>query len=207
MTATTASQRATRREWAGLAVLALPTLLLSIDIFVLLLALPKIDVALHPSSTQQLWITDSYGFLLAGFLVTMGTLGVWMACFMSGAAIGPLVGGLLLEHYWWGSVFLLAVPVMVLLLVAGPVLLPEYRSPGAGRLEPGSVALSLCAVIPAFYGLTSLARYGWQPLPGAWLLVSAVAGVLFVRRQRSLAEPLLDLGLLASRTFSAAMAA
>jgi MFS transporter, DHA2 family, multidrug resistance protein len=274
MTAAIASPRATRREWAGLAVLALPTLLLSIDIFVLLLALPKIDLALRPSSTQQLWISDSYSFLLAGFLVTMGTLGdrigrrkllligaaafgaasvlaayasspvmlilarallgiagatlspstlalistmftsqrqraaalgVWMACFMSGAAIGPLVGGLLLEYYWWGSVFLLAVPVMVLLLVAGPVLLPEYRSPDAGRIEPGSVALSLGAVIPAVYGLTSIARYGWQPLPGAWLVVSAVAGVLFVRRQRSLAEPLLDLGLLASRTFSAAM--
>jgi DHA2 family multidrug resistance protein-like MFS transporter len=78
MAATIASQRATRREWAGLAVLALPTLLLSIDIFVLLLALPKIDLALHPSGTQQLWISDSYGFLLVGaaaFLVTMGTLG------------------------------------------------------------------------------------------------------------------------------------
>jgi DHA2 family multidrug resistance protein-like MFS transporter len=70
-----ALQRATGREWAGLAVLALPTLLLSVDIFVLLLALPKIDQDLRASSTQQLWISDSYGFLLAGFLVTMGTLG------------------------------------------------------------------------------------------------------------------------------------
>jgi MFS transporter, DHA2 family, multidrug resistance protein len=274
MTSMIAPQRATGREWAGLAVLSLPTLLLSVDIFVLLLALPKIDQALRPSSTQQLWIADSYGFLLAGSLVTMGTLGdrigrrrllligavafgaisvlaayasspamlivarallgiagatlspstlalisnmftsprqratavgVWMACFMSGAAIGPLIGGLLLEFYWWGSVFLLGVPVMVLLLVAGPVLLPEYRTPGAGRVDSGSVALSLGAVIPAVYGLTSIARYGWQPLPAAWLLVSAVAGVLFVRRQRGLAEPLLDLRLLANRTFSAAM--
>src|SRR5215469_2623441 len=190
------SQRATGREWAGLAVLALPTLLVSVDIFVLLLALPKIDEDLRASSTQQLWISDSYGFLLAGFLVTMGTvsdrigrrrllligatafgaasvlaayatspamligarallgiagatlspstlalistmfvsprqravaIGIWMACFMSGATIGPLVGGLLLVHFWWGSVFLLAVPVMGLLLLTGPVLLPEYR--------------------------------------------------------------------------------
>jgi DHA2 family multidrug resistance protein-like MFS transporter len=271
--------RATGREWAGLAVLALPTLLLSIDIFVLLLALPKIDSDLRASSTQQLWISDSYGFLLAGFLVTMGTLGdrfgrrrllligaaafgaasvlaayatspamligarallgiagatlspstlalistmfasprqravaigVWMACFMSGAAIGPLVGGLLLEHFWWGSVFLLGVPVMGLLLLIGPVLLPEYRSPGAGRLDPGSVALSLTAVIPAVYGLTSLASYGWRPLPVAALpvaalAVSAAAGAAFARRQRRLANPLLDLRLLASRTFTAAM--
>jgi MFS transporter, DHA2 family, multidrug resistance protein len=266
--------RATGREWAGLAVLALPTLLLSIDIFVLLLALPKIDSDLRASSTQQLWISDSYGFMLAGFLVTMGTLGdrlgrrrllligaaafgaasvlaayatspamligarallgiagatlspstlalistmfasprqravaigVWMACFMSGAAIGPLVGGLLLEHFWWGSVFLLGVPVMGLLLLIGPVLLPEYRSPDSGRLDLGSVALSLTAVIPPVYGLTSLASYGWRPLPVAALAVSAAAGAAFVRRQRRLADPLLDLRLLASRTFTAAM--
>jgi DHA2 family multidrug resistance protein-like MFS transporter len=269
-----ASRRATGREWAGLAVLALPTLLLSVDIFVLLLALPKINEDLRASSTQQLWISDSYGLLLAGFLVTMGTLGdrigrrrllligaaafgaasvlaayatsaamligarallgiagatlspstlalistmftsprqravaigVWMACFMSGAAIGPLVGGLLLEHFWWGSVFLLAVPVMVLLLLIGPVLLPEYRSPDAGRLDAGSVALSLTAVIAAAYGLTNLARYGWRALPVAALAVSAAAGAVFVRRQRGLADPLLDLRLLASRTFAAAM--
>ena len=274
MTTTISSQRATGREWAGLAVLALPTLLLSVDIFVLLLALPKIDADLRASSTQQLWISDSYGFLLAGFLVTMGTLGdrigrrkllligaaafgaasvlaayatspamligarallgvagatlspstlalistmfasprqravaigVWMACFMSGAAIGPLVGGLLLVHFWWGSVFLLAVPVMALLLLIGPVLLPEYRNPDAGRLDPGSVALSLAAVIPAVYGLTSLASGGWRPLPVVALAISAAAGAVFVQRQRRLAEPLLDLRLLASRTFTVAM--
>jgi MFS transporter, DHA2 family, multidrug resistance protein len=270
------SQRATGREWAGLAVLTLPTLLLSVDIFVLLLALPKIGEQLRASSAQQLWISDSYGFLLAGFLVTMGTLGdrigrrrllligatafgaasvlaayatspamliaarallgiagatlspstlalisvmfasprqravaigVWMACFMSGAALGPLVGGLLLAHFWWGSVFLLAVPVMLLLLLVGPVLLPEYRSPDAGRLDPGSVALSLTAVVPLAYGLTTLARYGWRPLPVAALAVSAAAGAGFVHRQRGLAEPLLDLRLLANRTFAAAMGA
>jgi MFS transporter, DHA2 family, multidrug resistance protein len=135
---------ATGREWAGLAVLALPTLLVSIDIFVLLLALPRLSQDLHASGTQRLWISDIYGFLLAGFLVTMGTLGdrtgrrrvlltgaaafgaasvlaaystspamliaarallgiagaigVWMACFMSGAAIGPIAGGLMLER-------------------------------------------------------------------------------------------------------------
>ena len=281
MTTRIASQRATGRDWAGLAVLALPTLLLSVDIFVLLLALPKIGEQFRASSTQQLWISDSYGFLLAGFLVTMGTLGdrigrrrllltgaaafgaasvlaayatspamligarallgiagatlspstlalisamfasprqravaigVWMACFMSGAALGPLVGGLLLAHFWWGSVFLLAVPVMVPLLLVGPVLLPEYRSPDAGRLDPGSVALSLTAVIPLAYGLTMLAQYGWRPLsvavpPVAALAVSAAAGAVFVRRQRRLAEPLLDMRLLANRTFAAAMGA
>src|ERR687886_1284091 len=59
-------------------------------------------------------------------------IGVWGASFAVGAAIGPLVGGVLLEHFWWGSVFLVGVPVMLLLLVFGPVVLPEYRDPDAG---------------------------------------------------------------------------
>lgn len=67
--------QAGRREWVGLAVLALPTLLVSIDVFVLLLALPHLSEDLRASSIQQLWITDIYGFMLSGFLVTMGTLG------------------------------------------------------------------------------------------------------------------------------------
>src|SRR5258705_3337646 len=67
--------RAGKREWTGLAVLALPTLLVSIDVFVLLLALPKLSADLHADSTEQLWILDVYGFLLSGFMITMGTLG------------------------------------------------------------------------------------------------------------------------------------
>ncbi|MFE6855781.1 MFS transporter, partial [Streptomyces sp. NPDC057674] len=67
--------QATPREWLGLAVLALPTLLLSIDVSVLHLAVPHISAALDPSAAQMLWIIDIYGFLIAGFLVTMGTLG------------------------------------------------------------------------------------------------------------------------------------
>jgi len=266
--------QATRREWAGLAVLALPTLLVSIDTFVLLLALPNISEHLRPTSTQLLWISDIYSFLLAGSLVTMGRLGdrigrrrllvigagafgaasvlgayaqspavliaarailgvagatlspstlalisnmfrdprqravaigVWMACFMSGAAIGPVVGGVLLEHFWWGSVFLLAVPVMALQLLVAPLLLPEHRAAEAGRVDPASVTLSLAAIIPAVYGMTGLARAGWQPGCMAAIAAGAVLGVAFVRRQRALSEPLLDWRLLANRTFTAAM--
>ena len=265
---------ATGREWAGLAVLALPTLLVSIDIFVLLLALPRLGQDLHASATQKLWISDIYGFLLAGFLVTMGTLGdrtgrrrvlltgaaafgaasvlaaystspamliaarallgiagatlspstlaligtmfrqprqravaigVWMACFMSGAAIGPIAGGLMLEHFWWGSVFLLAVPAMVLLLILGPVVLPEYRDPAARRLDLGSVVLSLAAILPVAYALTETARTGLRPLPASAGVAGLALGAVFVRRQRKLAEPLLDLRLLTNRTFAAAM--
>ena len=198
-------QRATRREWIGLAVIALPCLLYAMDLTVLTLALPSISAELHPSSTELLWIVDIYGFLVAGFLITMGTLGdrigrrrllligaaafgvasvaaafssspemliaarallgvagatlapstlslirsmfeddqqrtvaigIWITSFSVGAAIGPLVGGVLLERFHWGSVFLLAVPVMALLLVSGPRLLPEYKDPAAGPARP-----------------------------------------------------------------------
>jgi DHA2 family multidrug resistance protein-like MFS transporter len=263
-----------RREWLGLAVLGLPTTLLSLDMSVLYLALPHLSADLHADATQQLWIMDIYGFMVAGLLITMGTLGdrigrrrllligagafsvasvvaaystsawmliatravlgvagatlmpstlslisnmfqnvrqraqaiaVWMSCFMGGVALGPIIGGALLEHFWWGSAFLMGVPVMAVLLVAGPLLLPEYRAPGAGRLDPASVALSLAAILPVIYGLKELAKNGWQPVPVAAMVAGAALGVLFVRRQGRLASPLLDLSLFRNRTFSTAL--
>jgi DHA2 family multidrug resistance protein-like MFS transporter len=124
---------------------------------------------------------------------------------MGGAVIGPVVGGLLLEHFWWGSAFLLGVPAMVLLLVLGPVLLPEHRNPDAGRPDLPSVALSLAAILPVVYGLKELARSGWHPVPVVSLLTGLAVAVLFVRRQRTLADPLLDLRLFTNRAFSTAV--
>ena len=69
------AELAGRREWIGLALLALPALLVAVDITALFLALPRLSADLHASSVEQLWITDSYGFLVAGFVITMGTLG------------------------------------------------------------------------------------------------------------------------------------
>ncbi|WP_216215675.1 MFS transporter [Amycolatopsis aidingensis] len=263
-----------RREWTGLAVLALPTLLLSLDLSVLHLAVPHLAADLRPSSSELLWIIDIYGFLIAGFLVTMGTLGdrigrrkllmiggtafalasvvaafasspamligaravlgvagatlmpstlalisnmfrdpkqrgtaiaVWMSCFMGGMVLGPLAGGLILEVAWWGAVFLLAVPVMVLLLATAPRLLPEYRDEQAGRLDLTSVALSLGTILPVIFALKELAKSG--PNPGTLLaLVAGLGlGVVFVRRQRRMAEPMLDLSLFRNRTFTAAL--
>ena len=96
-------------------------------------------------------------------------IAVWATSFSVGAAIGPLLGGVLLERFWWGSVFLLAVPVMALLLVVGPVLLPEYRDPDAGRLDLASAAMSLASVLAVIYGLKQLAQdgLGWPPSPSA----------------------------------------
>ncbi|MGN9844287.1 MFS transporter [Nonomuraea sp. H19] len=267
---TIAPARAGWRQWTGLAVLTLPTVLLALDVTVLFLALPHLSADLQPSGAQTLWIMDIYGFMIAGFLVTMGTLGdrigrrkllligatafgaasalaafatsaemliaarallgiagatlmpstlalisnmfqderqrgsaiaVWMSSFSGGIAAGPLVGGLLLESFRWGSVFLIGVPVMVLLLVAGPLLLPEYRDASAGRLDLASVALSLAAILPIVYGV----KEGFGVVPILAIAIGAGFGVLFVRRQVRLANPLLDLRLFSSPGFGVAL--
>jgi DHA2 family multidrug resistance protein-like MFS transporter len=246
------------------------------DLTVLELAVPKLSADLKPTSSQLLWIMDIYGFLLAGFLLTMGTLGdrigrrrllligaaafgfasvlaafsrsaemliatrallgiagatlapstlslirnmfldpdqrtfaigVWATSFSAGAAIGPLAGGFLLEHFWWGSVFLLAVPVMALLLMLGPLLLPEFRDPEAGRLDLFSAALSLAAVLTVIYGLKQVAQDGLGWLPVLSVAAGVVAGAAFAHRQRTLADPLIDLGLFRVPAFSASLAA
>jgi DHA2 family multidrug resistance protein-like MFS transporter len=194
---TTTFPQATRREWIGLGVLALACLLYAMDLTVLHLAVPTLSAELEPTSSQLLWIVDIYGFMVAGFLITMGTLGdrigrrrllmvgaaafaavsvvaafsttpemliacralqgvagatlapatlslifnmfldprqrsiaigVWIAAFSAGGAVGPVLGGLLLEYFWWGSVFLMAVPVMALLLCTR--VSPWYNSRG-----------------------------------------------------------------------------
>jgi MFS family permease len=224
--------RATRREWIGLATIALPCLVYAMDLTVLTLAVPALSADLRPSSTEMLWIVDIYGFLVAGLLITMGTLGdrigrrrlllvgagafagasvlaalssspemliaarallgvagatiapstlslirnmfaddqqrtvaigVWVTSFSTGAAIGPLVGGALIEGLSWNSVFLMAVPVMGLLLalaarvrppvlmlagiivaIAGAGLLTQAQAAdGPGVLVAGLVMLSL----------------------------------------------------------------
>lgn len=267
---------ATRREWIGLAVIALPCLVYAMDLTVLNLALPALSTELRPSSSQLLWIVDVYGFLVAGFLITMGTLGdrigrrkllligaaafmvasavaafarsaealiamrallgiagatlapstmslirnmfhderqrqfaigLWISAFSLGGAIGPLVGGVLLQYFWWGSVFLPAVPVMALLLIVGPRLLPEYRDPHAGRVDMASVALSLAAVLLTIYGLKRLAESGPSAPALAALLVGLSLGVAFVHRQTHLDYPLLDLQLFRHPAFGAAISA
>src|SRR4029453_12639564 len=269
-----AAPRAGRREWIGLAVLALACLLYAMDLTVLHLAVPSLSADLQPSSAQLLWITDIYGFMVAGFLVTMGTLGdrigrrrllllgatafgvvsvlaalstspemliasrallgiagatlapstlslifamfadprqrttaigIWITSFSVGGAVGPVLGGALLERFWWGSVFLRACPVMAALLILGPRVLPEYRDPDAGRLDLVSAAMSLVAVLAVVFGLTQTAQDGVGWLPVAAVLVGLVVGVLFVRRQHTLADPMIDLRLFRIRAFSASL--
>jgi DHA2 family multidrug resistance protein-like MFS transporter len=133
-------------------------------------------------------------------------IGVWIAAFSAGGAIGPVAGGVLLERFWWGSVFLLVVPVMVLLLVLGPRVLPEYRDPQAGRLDLPSAGLSLVAVLAVVFGLKQAAQDGPGPLAVLAVVVGLAVGVVFARRQRRLADPMLDLGLFRTTVFNAALA-
>jgi MFS transporter, DHA2 family, multidrug resistance protein len=133
------------------------------------------------------------------------SIAVWVSCWTAGTAIGPVVGGVLLEWFWWGSVFLLAVPVTVVLLVTAPLFLPESRDPEAGRLDPGSVALSLAAMLPFVYGLKELAESGVRAVPVLAMIGGAAFGLVFLRRQRMLSNPLLNLTLFSNRRFTAVL--
>lgn len=270
------SAKATRREWIGLAIIALPCLVYAMDLTVLNLAIPIISEELKPSGAQLLWIIDIYGFLVAGFLITMGTLGdrigrkkllliggaifcvasiiaafsnsaemlilmrallgvagatmapstmslirnmfhdererqfaisVWIASFSFGGAIGPLVGGVVLEFFSWGAVFLVAVPVMLALLILGPKLLPEYRDPNAGSIDFLSVIFSLGAILAGIYGLKSMAEYGVAISSLMSILLGLMLGFFFVKRQAILSYPLLDLKLFRISRFTAAITA
>ncbi|GIE98459.1 MFS transporter [Paractinoplanes rishiriensis] len=266
--------RAGAREWAGLAVLSLPCLLVSLDAEVLNLAAPQVTAALHPTSVELLWIMDSYVFVVAGALIAMGVLGdrvgrrrlllagaacfglssllaafatspgeliaarvlmglsgaslmpstlalirvmfddsrqraaalgVWSASFSLGGVASPLVGGVLLTHFWWGSVFLLAVPAVLVLLAIGPAVLPESRDRGATSFDFLGALSCMAAVLLFVYGLKRLAAEGWHPLPPAAMLLAVLLGVLFVRRQRRLRQPLLDLTIFREARVSVAL--
>ncbi|MGW7334919.1 MFS transporter [Streptomyces sp. NPDC054808] len=273
-TTSRAPEKAGPRQWLGLATLLLPVTLMTADLGVLWLATPHLTADLRPSSAQLLWTTDIYGFLTAGTLVIMGTLGdrigrrkllmagsagfvvasliaayapspevliaarallgiagaavlpstlslishmftdprqrataiaMWVTALSVGLAVGPVVGGVMLGSWWWGSVFLMGIPVMLLALVTARALLPEYRDPAPGRLDPASVALFLLAVLPVVYAVKSLASGApaWQPA-GAFA-AGALCTAAFVRRQNRLATPLLDLRLFRDRAFTGAL--
>ncbi|CAM3793346.1 MFS transporter [Smaragdicoccus niigatensis] len=267
-------QRAGRKEWVGLAVISIACVLYIMDLSVLEMAIPAISEDLHPSSVQLLWIIDVYGFMVAGFLITMGSLGdrlgrrklllygagffgaasvfaafaqsaemlifaravmgvagatiapstlslirnmfadheqrsraigVWVTSFSVGGAVGPVIGGIVLEFYWWGAVFLINVPVMALLLVLGPKLLPEFKDPTAGRADIPSLLASLSAILLVVFAIKKVAQDGLSVVALAALTVGVVVGVWFVRRQRGLDDPLIDLHLFGIPAFRAAL--
>ncbi|MCF3963691.1 MFS transporter, partial [Streptomyces fuscigenes] len=263
-------------RWLALAVLVLAVLLVAVDATVLGLATPFLSEDLRPSSTQLLWIGDIYSFVIAGLLVSMGSLGdrigrkklllcgsvafggisvlnayaaspemmivarallgvagatlmpatlalirnifhdprerslavgIWGAMASAGTAVGPVVGGFLLEHFWWGSVFLINLPVMAVLVIVGVRLLPESRNPRPGPWDVPSVLLSLVGVIGVVYAVKETAAHGPGPAVGATALAGAVALAWFVRRQLTLPVPLLDMRLFQRRGFRGAVLA
>jgi DHA2 family multidrug resistance protein-like MFS transporter len=133
-------------------------------------------------------------------------IGVWIGAFSAGSAVGPVVGGVLLEFFWWGSVFLIALPVMALLLVLGPRVLPEYRDPAAGRLDPASAVMAIVAVLAVIFGLKQIAAEGIGGIQIAALAGGLLVGVAWVRRQATLADPMIDLELFRLPAFNAALA-
>ncbi|WP_111768494.1 MFS transporter [Nakamurella deserti] len=134
-------------------------------------------------------------------------IAVWSAGASGGAALGPLVGGALLEHFWWGSVFLINVPVMAVLLVTGLVLIPESRDPRPGRFDPLSSLLSLATVVPVVFAVKHLVSDGADLVALGSAVVGVLAGRSFVRRQRRLPVPLFDVGLFRVPAFAGAVAA
>ncbi|WP_328536586.1 MFS transporter [Streptomyces sp. NBC_00344] len=265
-----------RREWIALAVLILPLLLVSMDVSILYFAIPYISRDLGPSATQQLWILDMYGFVLAGLLITMGALGdrigrrrlvlagavvfgaasvaaayahsaeeliavrallgvggaalmpstlalirnlfrdekergkavaLWTAVMTAGISLGPVVSGLLLQHFWWGSVFLINLPAMALLLILGPLLLPEFTVAAGGRFDVLSAVLSLATLLPVIHGIKELAANGYAQLPALFITAGLAIGVVFVRRQQTLDQPMIDLSLLRQRAFGGSLLA
>lgn len=263
--------KAKSTRWFGLGVLMLPVLLVTVDNTVLGFALPKIAEALRPSASQQLWMIDAYSLVLAGLLVSMGSLGdrvghrkllligslgfavvsvltaysetalqliigracmgifgamlmpstlalirsvfedreerrlavaIWATTLTVGSALGPLVGGVLLQFFDWGAIFLLAVPVLIPLLVLGPLLLPESERDASGPLDPISILQSMAALGGIVYGIKHAASEGVDGVVLGAFLVGVLAGWMFVRRQLRLPVPLMDMTLFRNGTFS-----
>ncbi|TDT76271.1 DHA2 family multidrug resistance protein-like MFS transporter [Arthrobacter sp. AG258] len=271
-----AAGRSPRRDWLALGLLMFPVLLVAVDNTALTFALPAITRALEPSGVHVLWIIDAYPLVLAGLLVSMGSLGdrigrrrlliigstgfaglsaatafapsaewliagraalgffgamlmpstlslirnifpepnrrrmavaIWAAGFSGGAALGPIFGGWLVEHFWWGAVFLVAVPLMVPLLALGRTFIPESKDPSPGRVDVPSILLSMLVMVPMVYGIKDVATEG-PGLTGLGSMAFGLAmGVVFVRRQHRLEHPLLDMSLFRNRVFSMAISA
>ena len=132
-------------------------------------------------------------------------IGFWIGASRPGRRSGRCWAEML-ELFWWGSVFLLALPVMAALLILGPRVLPEYRDPDAGRLDLVSAGMSVLAVLAVIYGLKEIAQDGLGATALAAIVLGVVVAVLFVARQRRLADPMIDVGLFKLGSFNAALA-
>jgi len=268
--------KAGHKEWIGLVILVLPTLVVSMDMTVTYLALPVLSTQFKPTSTELLWITDIFGFFEAGLLIIMGALGdrlglrkilllgataftaasvlaafspnvfwiimaravmgiagatilptvislirnmfnddkqrtfamgLYTTCFSSGTMLGPIIGGFLLSHFWWGSIFLMPVPLIMLLLVAAPAYLPEFKHPDTKALDFMSAVTLIAAILLIIFGLKQLAQDGFKLLPFVSMTAGIALAIVFIQRQRTVTNPLIDLELFKRKAFNTSLAA
>lgn len=259
------------RKWGTVAVGCLATLVLSIDLTALNLAIPNLIQDLEPSATQILWISDIYGFVLAGLLITMGYLGdrigrkklllIGIFSFAAasaltayahsaeqliaarallglagatimpstlslmrnvftdhkertiaigigagvgglGVGLGPVFGGALLDHFWWGSVFMINLPVMAVILVAGAIIIPESRDPKPGRLDWLGVPLSIIGVMGVVYAIKESVNSGLSTQVVSATVIGVLSLILFFRRQLRTDSPLIDVRLFRTPAFA-----
>ncbi|MFI6072056.1 MFS transporter [Actinoplanes sp. NPDC051343] len=127
---------------------------------------------------------------------------IWTSVLSLGVTIGPVVSGALLNHFWWGSIFLVNVPVIALLLILGPILIPESRNPAAGRFDILSSLLSMATVLPIIYAMQHAASNGFSNDLYLYIVGGAVFGALFILRQFRARNPLIDIRLFKDRGFS-----
>lgn len=132
-------------------------------------------------------------------------IGIFAAAFAAGFAIGPAVGGQLLSHFWWGSVFLVNLPILVLFLALAPVLLREVKSTRTGSINALSAVQSVVGLLMTIYAVKHMAAEGFSATTLLVGLVGLVILAWFVRRQLTLEEPLIDLSLFRDRVFTIAI--
>jgi DHA2 family multidrug resistance protein-like MFS transporter len=128
-------------------------------------------------------------------------IAIWTGVLTGGVALGPVLSGILLEHFWWGSVFLINLPAMIALILLGPVLLPEHREPQAGRFDLSGSVLSLGAILPFAYGIKQWAADGFATVDVVLIGSGVLLGGAFWLRQTTAERPMLDRGLLRHRGF------
>jgi EmrB/QacA subfamily drug resistance transporter len=263
------------RRWATLAVLCVSLLVVSLDNTILNVALPAIVRDLDASSTQLQWIVDAYAIVLAGLLLSLGSLGdrigrkrvfvmglalfamgsaasafsgspdtliasrafmgiggaaimpstlsiltnvfdserkraraigIWSGTTGIGVSLGPIVGGWLLAHFWWGSVFLVNVPIAVLGLVASLWLVPDSKNPRSRRPDPMGVVFSVLGMWLLLWGIIEAPNRTWSsPLILGALVGGIVMLASFIAWELHSSHPMLDLSFFSSRRFSAAI--
>ncbi|MGH9155389.1 MAG: MFS transporter [Acidimicrobiales bacterium] len=277
LTARSAPPMPRRRRWAVLGVVCLSLMVLPLDTTILNVALPTLARHFQADNSALQWMVDAYTLVLAGLLLTAGSLGdrygrrrcltiglvvfgassiasalagssaqltatravmgigaafimpatlsiitdvftvaseramaisVWASVGALGIGLGPLAGGWLLQHYYWGSIFLVNVPVVIVAVVGGRLLIPESRDPRAFRLDAVGAVLSLGGLSALLFAIIEGPSTGWSsPQITAAFMAGAVAMGGFVIWERRVEELMLDLRFFRNPRFTAASAA